>query len=163
MTRNSSRALRYFTLCLALGAILSTVSACKRATPEGMPKLVPCSVSIIQDGQPCEGAAVTLFTDDHTWAVSGTTDASGVAKIFTHGTYPGAPLGKYTVVVSKQVVEEPEATQSASEIVSGGTAYNFVDPQFGSKSTSPLELEVTGKTSASFDVGAAIHEAVKPL
>lgn len=152
----------FFALSLMCAATI--FSGCGRKTPAGMPKLYPCSIEIIQDGKPLGDATVTLATEEHTWAVSGSTDASGVAKIFTHGTYPGAPLGKYTVVVSKQIVEEPEQTQvSASMIVSGGTAYNLVAPEFGSRDTSPLTLEIKGKTKESFDVGESIREEVKAI
>lgn len=154
------------TFLVALTLVLATALfvGCKRKTPDGMPKLYPCSVEIIQDGKPLADATVTLSTEEHTWAVSGTTDASGVAKIYTHGTYPGAPNGNYVVVVSKQIVEEPEAQQvSASDAISGGKAYNLVAPEFGSKDTTPLKIEVNGKTNGSFDVGAAIRDEVKAL
>lgn len=153
-------------LKLAFAAILvvTALGGCARKTPDGMPKLYPCSVTITQGDAPLADATVTLSSDSLQWAVSGTTDASGVAKIYTHGTYPGAPEGSYVVVVQKQIVEEPEAaSQSASVVVSGGTAYNCVASEFGSKDTSSLKIDVKGKTTATFDVGEPIHEAVKAL
>lgn len=137
---------------------------CAKKTPDGMPKLYPCSVTLTQGNAPLADATVTLANDSIEWAVSGTTDEKGVAVIYTHGTYAGAPEGDYVVVVQKQIVEKPTVQQqSPSDDIIGGVAYNCVSEEFGSKKTSPLKLEVKGKTTGSFDVGEAIREEVKPI
>lgn len=164
MTQRSRLAL---SSALVLCAALTFVGGCSRPKPDGMPKLVPCTVRVTQEEEPLAGATVELLGDENfKWTVSGTTDAQGNAKIHTHGDYPGAPEGSYKVAVSKQVVEQEEVDESqmsASYVPSGGTAYNCVDPQYGKADTTPLTIDVKGKTSAAFDVGAAIHEPVKPL
>lgn len=156
---------RFISFGVLVGALcLCLMVGCGRKTPEGMPKLVPCSISITQDNKPLEDATVMLVSEGLTWTVGGTTDHSGVAKIYTHGTYPGAPVGNYKVVVSKQIVESVDNIEvSASVVVSGGVAHEYVAEEFRSADTTPLTLEIKGKTSESFDVGAAVDETVKPL
>ncbi len=142
------------------------VVGCGRPKPDGMPKLFPCSVKALQDGVPLADATVTFHGgDDFKWAVSGATDANGVAKIYTHGTYPGAPEGEFKVTITKHVVEKPEVdpNASASLTISGGSAYDLVDAQFRTKDSTPLTITVSGKTSAEFDVGAAVRDAVQAL
>lgn len=152
-----------------IATVLAVVAAscfvgCARKTPDGMPKLYPCSITLTQGNAPLADATVTLVNDSLEWAVSGTTDEKGVAVIYTHGTYAGAPEGDYVVVVQKQIVEKPTVQQqSASDDIIGGVAYNCVSEEFGSKTTSPLKLEVKGKTTGSFDVGEAIREEVKRI
>ena len=162
MTQRSRLAL---SSALVLCAALTFVGGCSRPTPDGMPKLVPCTVRVTQEEEPLAGATVELLGDENfKWTVSGTTDAQGNAKIHTHGNYPGAPEGSYKVAVSKQIVGKKSRQPNVrSYVPSGGTAYNCVDPQYGKADTTPLTIDVKGKTSAAFEVGAAIHEPVKPL
>ena len=152
----------------SLAALLCCVAVvgCGRPKPDGMPKLFPCNVKVIQDDAPLADATVTFHgPDGFKWAVSGTTDASGVAKMHTHGTYPGAPEGEFKVTITKHVVEpaKVDPNASASVTVSGGSAYDLVDAQFKTKDTTPLTITVSGKTSEEFDVGAAVRDAVQAL
>lgn len=155
-----------FLFSLTALVCLGGVVGCGRPKPDGMPKLVPCSVKVIQDGAPLEEATVTFHgPDGFKWAVSGTTDANGVAKMHTHGAYPGAPEGEFKVTITKNVVEtaaiDPNA--SASVTVSGGSSYDLVDASFKTKDSTPLSIVVSGKTSEEFDVGAAVRDAVQAL
>ena len=152
----------------SLAALLCCVAVvgCGRPKPDGLPKLFPCSVKVIQDDAPLADATVTFYgADDFKWAVSGATDANGVAKMHTHGTYPGVPEGQYSVTITKNVVEKPEVdpNASASLTISGGQAYDLVDAQFMTKDSTPLTITVSGKTSEEFDVGAAVKDAVQAL
>jgi len=147
-------------VCVAALAI--SLNGCSKPRPDGLPKLVPCSVTVVQDSKPLEGATVAFESDDLKWAVGGTTDAKGVAKMYTHGSYEGAPEGKFKVTIVKQVVESLGEATSAS-MTPGGQAFNLVDLKYFTPEDTPLEIEVSGKTKAEFDVGAAIKEPVKML
>lgn len=145
-----------------LAALAVSLGGCSKPRPDGLPKLVPCSVTIIQDGKPLEEATVSFESEDLKWAVGGTTDAKGVAKIYSHGAYEGSPEGKFKVTVTKQVVEaDQEATSASSTPIS--VAYNLVDLQYFTAQDTPLEIEVSGKTKKEFDVGSAIKEPVKMI
>ncbi|MDO4586887.1 MAG: carboxypeptidase regulatory-like domain-containing protein [Planctomycetia bacterium] len=149
-----------------LGFLISgIVFGCGKKKPDGMPKLVPCEVSVIQDGKPLEGAVVSFYSDTIKWSISGTTDANGLAKIHTHGTYPGSPEGEFKVTVTKTVIEQttqPEPV-SASVTVSPSPSYDSVDSQYKMRNSTPLTITVSGKTTQSFDVGAAVRDEIKPL
>ncbi len=137
--------------------------SCSKPRPDGLPPLVSCKITVTQDSQPLADATVSLYSDDVPWAVGGTTDASGVAVIYTHGQYAGAPEGNYVVTVTKQVVEQAEVALSPSVMTQGGKAYDLVEEQYGSRDKSPLTLEVSGKTTEKFDVGAAVRNEVKAM
>jgi len=133
------------------------------ARPDGMPRLYPASVTVIQEGAPLEGAMVQLVSDDPAlsrWGPTGITDASGVTVLRTDGTYDGAPLGTFRVVVSKREREphpNPEWAnlpdgdpnfQKYRELESRRKTINYVEPLYSSIADSPLTLEITadGKT-----------------
>ena len=122
----------FLTLLLAV-----CVTACKPNRPEGCPKLYPCTLKVIQGGEPLGGALVNIYPDDPElarWAMNGRTDAKGEVVLATQ-TFPGAPLGSYTVTVSK--IEEPHVLPpSPIEHVAG---------EFTDKATSPLKFEVVKK------------------
>ncbi len=150
-------------LASLLIAAVALSFGCSRKTPDGMPKLVDCQVTVTQGNAPLADATVSFSADDMKWSISGTTDASGVAKIYTHGDYPGCPEGTFKVTVSKTVVEDnAEEITSASQMITS-VAYECVDKQYSSRETTPLTITVSGKTSETFDVGEAVHEAIKAL
>ncbi|MCF0234592.1 MAG: hypothetical protein HUK22_06390 [Thermoguttaceae bacterium] len=152
---------------LGAAAILAGVCVvgCAKPKPDGMPKLVPCSVKVTQEGTPVEGATVGFFADGFEWGAAGTTDASGVAQMYTRGTYPGSAEGEFKVTIQKSVVEPVDVSQmtSASVTPTGGTAFDYVDLQYKTAESTPLTITVSGKTKAEFDVGAPAKEAVKAL
>ena len=153
--------MKNFALCLVALSMLAVLPACSKAIKtEGVTGV------ITYNGEPLADATVTFYgADDFKWAVSGATDASGVAKMHTHGTYPGVPEGQYSVTITKNVVEKPEVdpNASASLTISGGQAYDLVDAQFQTKDSTPLTITVSGKTSEEFDVGAAVRDSVQAL
>jgi len=70
--------------------------------PDGFPQLYPCEITVLQEGTPLSGATVMLLSEGGSvpWTVGGGTNDSGVARIFTHGEFAGAPLGQFQVWVS---------------------------------------------------------------
>ncbi|MBR2694308.1 MAG: hypothetical protein IKE69_08840 [Thermoguttaceae bacterium] len=135
-------------MILSLTLLLAvSVTACKPNRPKGCPKLYPCTLKIIQGGEPLEGATVKIYADDPElakWPIVGRTDANGQVVLMTQ-TYLGAPLGSYTVTVSK--LEVPQVLPPVS--------IEHVEEQFTDKATSPLKLEVVKKMlePVQFDVG----------
>lgn len=158
MAQSTCRLLAFFSVFL----IFALPGCSKSDKPEGFPDLYPCEIKIVQDGAPLEGANVTLV-GGATWAVGGGTNAGGVAKIHTHGKFDGAPVGKYKVLVTKNVTEgapTPEQLNDPSYSGDGGSTYNTVDKKFGTQTTTPLEIEITpGSNSETFDVEKAVKDA----
>ena len=139
------------------------LSGCGGGTnqPADMPKLVPVSITIVQEGAALEGASVTLEakTPSKYGTASGTTNASGVVKPRTSG-FDGVPDGEYTVKVDKLVVEgakEVALYEGETPSLVGGTRYRVVDAKF-SGASSGLSITVSGKSvNETFDVGAAVR------
>ncbi len=125
-----------------------------------MPDLYPCTVTLSQGGEPLEGALIHCQSDDPKlirWAVTGQTDAKGVAKIFTMGKYEGAPAGTYAVVVVK---EETEGAASSTPVDIGETStgdrsapvFSLVSLEFTTKETTPLRITVEANGNSKFDL-----------
>jgi hypothetical protein len=150
------------TILAALVVSAFILTGCSKTNkPEGFPDIYPCEIKVIQDGTPLTDAHVTLL-GDQPWAVGGGTDANGIAKMFTHGTFEGVPVGKYKVLISKKVLEgapTQEQLDNPSYSGGGGTWYDTVDKKFGVQTATPLEIEVkAGQNSETFDVGQAVKE-----
>jgi hypothetical protein len=148
--------------------VLLILNGCSQSIHEGLPPLYPCSITVIQDGKPLDGANVSLIRQDGeaTWIVCGITNSSGVAKIQTQMRYSGAPEGKYNVRISKTVSEgQPKLVPSddAEQPLSIGDipSYFVIDPKYDNVNTTPFEISVTnGKNKKSFDVGQSIKQPV---
>jgi len=143
--------------------LATCVSCAKVQKPDGMPDLYPCSITLTQGGAPLEGALIHCQSDDPKlirWAVTGQTDAKGVAKIFTMGKYEGAPAGTFAVVVVK---EETEGGAESAAVDIGETStvdpstpvFSLVSLEFTTKETTPLRMtvEANGANKYDFDCG----------
>jgi len=155
----------FFSLCVALSIAVFPGCGGKKQPP-GMPTLYPCEIKVIQDDAPLPGAVINLFSADGSvpWVVGGGTNSEGVAKLHTHGDFPGAPAGNYRVTITKTVIEgAPTPEQLSNPNFAGpmGTDYDYVDLQYKSRNSTPLTIEITsGKNTKEFDVGKAIREKV---
>ncbi|MDR3110330.1 MAG: hypothetical protein LBU65_11710 [Planctomycetaceae bacterium] len=71
----------------------------KLERPEGMPELVPCSITVTFDGKSIQGVTILLvpLEGDTQWSPSGTTDTNGRAYPDTSYGFKGVPVGKYKV------------------------------------------------------------------
>lgn len=154
--------LSVFVVCL----ICFFIGCTRIQRPEGLPRLYDVTVQITQDGTSLADADVILYSADSRfhWTFGGRTDKNGVARIVTHGQYPGLPLGKFKVAVSKNLVVEPEE-ESGSGMPGVQKKFNkifdLVDPVYKTRDTTPLEFEVEGKTVEKFDVGKPVRVEVK--
>jgi hypothetical protein len=144
---------------------LATFLGCSRSKlPPDLPKLVPCQITIQQEGKPLAEANVFLSpADGSKWNATGATNAQGLTTPWTQGFYAGVAEGKYKVLVSKQeIVNPPEVTSSASGQKEGETkVYNLVEEIYGEADKTPLTIEVSSsQKELTLDVGKAVHQFV---
>ena len=162
-------------LCVFLPFLLQTGCGRGPQKPDGLPTLYPVTLQLEQDGKPLAGADVILRSDEiGTWSCGGVSDANGIVTVRTHGQFPGAPLGRHKVIVSKlksnaaldtsqakslaEIKElEAKAVQEQARTNFGATTY-LVERKFSNPATTPLEIEVvTGKNTFKLDVGPAVE------
>ncbi|MCF0233647.1 MAG: hypothetical protein HUK22_01560 [Thermoguttaceae bacterium] len=161
---------------VALGFALVCAVGCGPKTPDGMPRLEPTTLTVTQEGANVPDAMITLKALDasNKWTSGGTTDASGVATLVTHGQYKGVPAGKYKVAVTKIVGEgtppppspiDAESARKYQEYIDSGETYEefyVIAQEYGTIETTPLEIEVvSGKNALTVDVGAVVHDPVQ--
>jgi hypothetical protein len=132
---------------IALLGILVFIVGCGQKLPADMPKLCPTQIEVTTtDGSKLERASVGLHPmGASTEASGGTTNAKGIAEIFTRGQFSGVPAGKYKVTVT-WVVNIADPT-SQPKIVGG------LEAEYANSGSTPLEVEVVeGKNKFSVEV-----------
>ena len=141
-------------LCF-LCVIVFLFTGCGKPRPDGMPPLYPVTITLTQENAPLEGATVSLRPIDasNEWAANGKTNAKGVAIISARPDFKGAAAGKYKVLITKKDVVSTRGGSSAAP--AGGALiteeWTYVDRQYTSVETTPLEIEVTKKGVAAVD------------
>lgn len=95
-------------VCFAVMALALSAVGCDLKAPKGFPNTVPFTVIVTSESKPVADAVVQLISKDskNALSVTGRTGADGTAAVQTiQGSYtrPGAPVGSYTVTVSKEV------------------------------------------------------------
>jgi len=159
-----------FFLCLLSLGILT---GCGPKLPDGMPKLHPVTITVTQDGTPLADANIVL-SGVGDWVSTGSTDAQGVAQLFTQGRYPGVPAGTLKVTVTKVGTEgEPpppnpfdaESERVYQEYQRAGKSYrqfHVVPPDYRQESTTPLTVEVApGIKNVSVNVEGTVNEDIR--
>jgi len=152
-----------------LAASLALLAGCSGPLkPDGFPDTFPTVITITQEGEPLAKATVKLVPADgaRDWMTSAMTDESGQAVIFTYGRFAGAPKGVFKVVVTKTESDvsrynPPDDTtdEHAMAIYNRNVMnerlndYTLVEAVYDSPDTTPLELEIKGRTTQTFDVG----------
>ncbi|MDR0609202.1 MAG: carboxypeptidase-like regulatory domain-containing protein [Planctomycetaceae bacterium] len=170
MNFNLSRFVLVF-LILCLIFRFSTGCYKGRQTPAGLPKLYRCVIHLTQENQPIPDAMVSLRSVDSgnkQWSISGSTDETGKAEIFTELYFKGVPAGEYKVVVSKTEVivpptpavlpeNEEERTKILNRIESETKEYSVIAAEFSDLKTTPLTINVQEKeTEVSLELGAKV-------
>lgn len=142
--------LRLFAVSSILAMFVFLGTACRRQElPEGMPPLVPVTLTFTQENKPLAEANVSLMPEDtqSRWSAGGATNAVGAILPMTLGQYAGIVPGKYRVTVTKS--EED--------------AFHLVDPVYSTVESTPLILDVTPEQkTASFDLGAPVRLKIVP-
>ena len=145
---------RYTYILLLLLLLLFGCTESNR--PGDMPKLFPCTVSVIQGGGPLEGAIVTFHSDsEQKYRPVAYTGADGNAVMQTYG-FPGVPIGKYKITVRKVVDDDfvYRTDEDGIEVIVSSNTYRLVDPLYSDVETTPHEIEITSKRAqAKLDVG----------
>ena len=123
--------------------------------PDGLPDRIPFEITLAQDGNPLQEAAIQLASPDVPWAITGNTDSRGKAKMVTHGQFSGVPPGVYKVIVRKQ---ETESTLSENKKMQTLKFYSLVDPKYNDRKTTTLELTIEkGQKSATLETGSPVR------
>jgi len=139
-----------------------------------MPTPHPTVITVIQDGQPLEGASIALIPMESTnsWNAGGMTDATGKASLLTLTKYDGVVPGKYYVIVTKNESDKSKITPPDPETDPQGYAkymdesgkeqlasYDLIDPKFGKISPTAETVDVVaGKNEKTIDVGKAVRQ-----
>ena len=129
-----------------------------------MPALHPVTLKFTQDGQPCEGASISLIPEIPSgWISGGSTDATGTAVLRTYGKYPGVPEGKYKVVVTKVVREQIGPPSESMYDFAGEAVYHLIDTVYSVPGTTTIEIEVQPGRNVfdPMELGAEIRERVR--
>ena len=165
----------FYTYFTALSLVFLVGCTASSPKPDGFPATVSCVLTITQEGSPLADAMVSLIPSDGAkdWLFSAATDASGNARIFTYGRQEGAPKGKYKVVITKMETDQSRFTPPADESDTAAmdrymqstaneklNSYTLVESIYTSAATTTLELEITGKTTQTFDVGKKVREVL---
>ncbi|MDR2756396.1 MAG: hypothetical protein LBC20_11870 [Planctomycetaceae bacterium] len=141
--------LRIITLLLLFVLLIGLTGCNKEHRPVGLPKLIPCEITIINtDGTPLVGAFVRLLATETPipWAIIGKTNENGIANISVNAQYVGAPVGKFRVLISKnegfdKTLEIPKTPPNAYVSVDAELIY-YVNPVYSNEKQSPFEIEV---------------------
>lgn len=152
-----------------LVALLSVLPGCGPRRPGDMPKLYPCTVTLMQEGIPLKHATVILLPEDPEikWGIAGNTNENGKATLLTSGDFKGVPMGTYKLTVSKTMYlgDEPEpedpsmydAWQQRMMNNEFSVPYYLVDPKYSAPATTPLSLTVPkGGLEETIDLGKSI-------
>lgn len=134
--------------------------------PSGFPKVLPCSVTVLDGTTPIADVEVTLQSETAQKGLVffGKTDASGVCKVgttFQNYYKKGVPEGSYKVILIKEpYVEDTIPREEQLEMSRGALdAYRksmqakrdalprIIPVSMTSASTTPLEMSVNGKNS----------------
>ena len=157
-------------ICFLLILSLFCFSGCGgKKKPSDLPPLYPVKITVVQDGNPLEGATVNFIADGANvrFTTAGITDKNGVATIKTDIDWPGVPVGKYKVCISKVVMPPEEPTDAslsyeerrAKAGARSAQTKSLVDSRFLRPRTTTLAIDVTESgATETFDVGAAVDE-----
>ena len=153
---------RYLLLLPLLLLSLILFSGCSDSgRPTDLPPLFSCTVAVTQGGAALEGAYVELVSPEaQKYRPSATTDASGNAVMKTYG-FPGAPAGKYKILVSKMIEDDIVygTDEYGGRAVVSSNKYQMVNSDYSKADTTPHEVEVAakGKTQTTIDTGEPVR------
>ena len=162
---------------LILLSLIALSGCTMQRVPDGLPKLVPVTLTITQEGVPLSDAVVTLTDPSNSlqFMVGGTTNANGNVVLHTHGKYKGAPLGKFKVRVVKTETDQlPPHLQTAPNMRSPEfgaysreieklppqKTYTLIEKRYTQSNTTPLELDITGPLTTTLDIGKAVRNVL---
>jgi len=164
--------------CITIFACFFLVLAagCSGGAPKGFPKVVPCSITVLDGTTPIDDVEVTLRaeTESNGMIFYGKTNASGVCKVgtsFASFYKEGVPEGNYKVMLVKEPVVEDTKTREEQNAMSRPEldAYRaqmktkrdalprIIPVPLTTAARTPLTVNVQGKTTA-LTVNVAEHK-----
>ena len=158
--------MKHFCTILCVSVLLLSFGGCQPSKrPKGLPPLYPCTITVTQSGTPIADVSVQFIAKEESmWPVTGMTDAAGKAVMVTYGQFNGAPLGEYTVVVSKkETVDEGKRDDDQSGITK---VFSLIALEHTQPDTSKLQITVQKSSNTeTFDVGEPVRiliDTVRP-
>jgi hypothetical protein len=141
--------------CLLLTTLLFTACAQEDKWVAGRPPVFPTSGQVTYNGRPLAEAFVTFSPESGTHGASGMTDADGKYALTTFSQGDGAPIGNYTVTITKA---EPKVTPNPADPVNlpplKVEQRHLIPKKYSSPSTSGLKAAVTdgGENAFAFEL-----------
>jgi hypothetical protein len=142
-----------------------------QSKPDGFPKIYPVTITVTQEGKPFPDAQISLEPADGSknWSVGGKSDQAGKVILRTYGKFDGAPLGKYKVVILKEINEGMDTYYEALNRGDNNAAskvnvsiFSLVEAKYNSALTTPIEIEITpNQKTFEIDAGSAVKEPRK--
>ena len=129
--------------------------------PKGFPKVIPCTVTVLDGTTPITGVEVSLYSSTPTNGMIfyGKTDTSGVCKVgtaFASFYKEGVPEGNYKVVLVKEPFVEDTKTPEEQSVMSRQEADAYQkqmqDKRDALPRIIPVPLTTNAKTTLSLDV-----------
>jgi hypothetical protein len=162
---------RFTILFWAVGILcFGLIAGCSQA-PDGFPEVVPCVVTVTDNGTPVEGVFVQIETVPRTNSLSAVaqTDTKGNAVIQTQlGTFTksGVPVGKLVMVLTKvpDVPDFKSAEEREKMTYDQAMAYGaeiearraklppIITPALTDSQTSPLTMETVSGNSIRWNI-----------
>jgi hypothetical protein len=178
---------KIFVLVLIFLGICHWGGCTKHSLPDDLPKLIPTTIIVTQEGKPFDNALVSLLPIDANtkWSAVGRANIDGKAQMSTNGMYDGVVAGKYKVVILKEETEKlPDPYEGAPDAKTDMDKYQewymkneskiaamqrrqakvftFVERQYTSAETTPLELEITDNVHKyNIDAGKTVKIELK--
>ncbi|MDO5552368.1 MAG: carboxypeptidase-like regulatory domain-containing protein [Planctomycetia bacterium] len=160
--RNLSRGLPLHSVLTLLCAftLLSGPGCGGPDRPADMPKLHKISIKLTQNGQPVDGAQVSLQPQSPSkWSSGGLSDTSGICRPRTQGKFDGVPQGSYDVTVSK--IDSVETGKMLPGALPGKEVpevkrTRVIDPKFSTPGQLSLDVTTAGPTEFSFELGEPV-------
>jgi hypothetical protein len=138
--------------CLVLALV---VVGCQGPSADpNRPKTTPAGGTVTYNGQPVEGATVTLFaTSGQARGAVATTDASGKFTFTTFEAGDGAIPGSFKVMISKTILEPPKENTPPGPggEPPSGTPKDLVPAKYKDANQSGLTAEVKEGGENSFE------------
>ena len=154
------------TITLLLCLSLTVLIGCSGGTPQGFPKVVPCTITVLEGATPIADVEVTLqaSTPSSGTVFFGKTDSAGVCKVgtsFASHYKEGVPEGNYKVILLKEphvedtktreeqnAMSRPELDAYKKEMQTKRDALPKIIPvALTTAEKTPLTVDVSGKTT----------------
>jgi hypothetical protein len=149
MTRNLK-------LLLLIGIAIVTVGCGTKTSDDavlGRPKVIPTSIKVARNGEPVEGATVTLRAVDANRGAFCRTNSRGVCQLTTFQEGDGAVAGEYRVAIRKvDVVTTPNPTDYDPEGVKVVEERHLIPRRYETFGTSELTVTVTEDGENEFEL-----------